>query len=128
MIKKIQCKRRRRSKQKTEEERKKAAREASKRWREKNPEKALAASKKWQAENKERVKKMQNERYEKIRAAKFAEKESRLASLLTPLKNRIEALESENKEILLSLDEALKDNKRVVDYIKWGKKPEWGRV
>jgi len=38
------------------------------------------------------------------------------------LEARIEALEKEQAEILASLEEALKDSKKALDLIKWGKK------
>jgi hypothetical protein len=37
---------------------------------------------------------------------------------------RIKALEEENREILLTLDEVLKDCKKLMDFAKYGRKPQ----
>jgi len=52
----------------------------------------------------------------------FREQVKLLNDKLAEMAKRIEAVEKENKEILLDLEEVLEDNKKVKNLVKWGKK------
>jgi hypothetical protein len=46
---------------------------------------------------------------------------------LLKLPEKIAALETELKELLLDFEEVLRDNRQMKDFFKYGKKPEWGK-
>ncbi|MDR2582053.1 MAG: hypothetical protein LBC75_01060 [Fibromonadaceae bacterium] len=102
-------------KYKTDKERKEAIKKSERAYYRRNRKKikAKAKSKKY----KEYQKEYQKNRYERIKKV-LASKDVDTSAL----EKRITELETEQKEILLTLEEVLKDNKRLENLIKWGGK------
>jgi DNA-binding transcriptional MerR regulator len=103
-------------KYKTDEERGAAWLAASKRYNLKNAEKIKAYQKQWYAK---KIKDMGLEYrpHKKCNALTAA-----AAARNAELEKRLATLEKEVKDILLDLEEVLKDNKRLANIIKWGTK------
>jgi len=77
--------------------------------------------KKWEERNSKKLKKYQSEWHK----AHYIPKHQRPESIAyTRLNERVTELETEQKEILLTLEEVLKDNKRLENLIKWGEKKD----
>jgi len=120
----------RRCKYKTEAERKAARKatrnKAARAWARRNPDKIRAYQKKnrerilktrkvWEKKNINKIKEWSKARYIKIKEALNSKTADTAA-----FEERIAKLESEIKDILLTLDECLKDNKKLENLIKWG--------
>jgi len=124
-----------RRKYKTEAEAKAAHYEAIKRWRAKNPDyqnkyrlknrdAVRANSRRWKKANPEKVNECQRKWHKRImetmhsKAADMSAFEARF----TALEAEVKEFKKDKEEILLTLEEVLKDNKRLENLIKWGKK------
>jgi len=98
-------------------------------WRKKNPEKyrktQLKAKRNFLAKSKLETLMRRHSGYEAVLnrldtlEAKFAEQENQKQDS-APFEKRLAALEQENKEILLDLEEVLKDNAETRKAVKWG--------
>jgi len=124
----------RKKKYKTEKERREAIRRQQREYgrnkqRKRTPaekEKAAEYARNYYIKNREKLKSASKARY-KPKKAKHIQiatvPEARIAA--TPpeaIEARITALETEIKELKLDFEEVLKDNKKLADLIKWGKK------
>jgi len=95
------------------EERKAAQNEASRRWFAKNRSKAKKAQEKWRKANQEKINESQRKRYRQ---------KTEPNSAIAAFEARLASLEGEVRDILADLDECFKENKRLADLAKWGKK------
>jgi hypothetical protein len=92
-----------------------------KKYRENNKE----YHKKYYEENKEEIKKKHSIYYSSIKKrAHLQQNAPEMLLRIELLEKKIGELREENAEILLTLDEALKDNKKFRDFFKYGIKPE----
>ena len=115
----------------TEAQRKAANREFQKKWRELNPERWREIQFKAQDKCRRKLgmKKRKRVPQEYFGRSEIEKLEARVAELEREkkegidslLENRVKHLETELKDILLDLEEVLKDNKETKEAVKWGK-------
>jgi hypothetical protein len=106
----------------TKDQRQKAKREAQKRRYEKKKKEILISKKNRYEKEKEKILEKAKE------AAKRGYEKKKHEKLLASLPEKFIELKKEQSEMLLTIEEILKENRQLKDYFKYGKKPEFEKV